>query len=218
MRFSNLIFATLAAVAFAVPASATSVALMDYSGFAWETGGVPVSDPGDLLSITAVALTYDSEFGVSPSSAEVTLYLYNLVSTGEFTDISGNTFIAYTGGNIEIYEDTNLDHDWDVFPPNAQQSTFTNGSLLFAGEFSRFNLVLFGNGTGAYDGEIDGVGGTAAQICTDCAYTVGGLFGREIGAQIPDGYDLQIDGTLEVDSAVSTDVSSFGAVKALFQD
>ncbi len=218
MRFSNLFFATLAAVAFATPSSAASVALMDYSGFAWETGGVPSSNPGDVLNITAVALTYDAEFGVSPSSAEVTVYIYGLVSTGEFLDMFGNTNIGYSGGFIEIYEDLNLDHDWSVFPPNAQQGTFSNGSLLFAGEFSRFNLILSGAGNGAYDGEIDGVGGTAAQICTDCAYTLGGAFGRDIGAQIPDGYDLQIDGTLEVDSAVSASVSNFGAVKALFQN
>lgn len=218
MRFSNLIIATLAAVAFATPSSAASVALMDYSGFAWETGGVPTSNPGDVLSITGVALTYDAEFGVDPSSAEVTVYIYGLVSTGEFLDFFGNTNIAYTGGSIEVYEDANLDHNWGVFPPNAQQGTFSNGSLLFAGQFVRFNLILAPGGTGAYDGEIDGVGGTAAQICTDCAYTLGGAFGRGVGAQIPDGYDLQIDGTLEVDSAVSASVSNFGAVKALFQN
>lgn len=218
MRFSNLFFAALALVAFATPSSASMVALMDYSGFAWETGGVPSSNPGDVLQITAVALSYDSEFNVDPSSAEVTVYIYGLISTGEFVDGFGYTNIGYSAGSIEIYEAATLNHDWGVFPPNAQQSTFTDGTLLFAGDFTRFNLVLFGNGTGAYDGEIDGVGGTAAQICTDCAYTLGGAFGREAGAQIPDGYDLQIDGTLEVDAAVSASVSSFGAVKALFQD
>jgi hypothetical protein len=217
MRFSN-VFLALAIAAVAVPASASTVALMDYSGFAWETGGVPSSNPGDVLQITGVATTYDPLFGISPSAGEVTIYLYDLVSTGEFVDVWGYTNIAYTGGMIEVYEGATLNHDWGTFPPNALLSTFTDGTLIFAGEFSRFNLTLFGNGTGVYDGEIDGVGGTAAQICTDCAYTFGGAFGRESGAQLPDGYDLQIDGTLEVDAAVSGNVATFGAVKALFQN
>lgn len=217
MRFSKLLL-SLAFVAMATPATASTVALMDYSGFAWETGGVPSSTPGDVLQITAVALTYDPLFGVSAGAGEVTIYIYDLVSTGEFTDIFGYTNIAYTGGTIEVYEGATLNHDWGTMPPNGQLSTFTDGTLLFSGDFSRFNLTLFGNGTGVYDGEIDGVGGTAAQICTDCAYTFGGAFGREAGAQIPAGYDLQIDGTLEVDAAVDASVSTFGAVKALFQD
>ena len=217
MRLSLLALALVFAVA-AVPAAANTVALMDYSGLAWETGGVPTSDPGDEFSLTAVALSYDAAFGVDPGSAEVTIYITGLISTGEFTDTFGYTNIAYTGGSIAVYEDTNANHDWDVFPPNTQLSTFTDGSLLFSGDFSRFNLVLFGDGTGVFDGEIDGAGGTAAQICTDCAYTFGGAFGRDSGAQLPDGYDLQIDGTLEVDAAVSVETASFGAVKALFQD
>ena len=60
-----------------------------------------------------------------------------------------------------------------------------------------------------------------AQLCdglSDCAYTFGGAFTRDTGAQIPDGYHLQIDGTLEVDAAVSTVHSSFGAIKALYED
>ena len=65
------------------------------------------------------------------------------------------------------------------------------------------------------------MGGTSAAICdglADCAYTFGGAFSRDVGAQIPDGYDLQIDGTLEVDSAVPTTPTSFGAVKSLFRN
>jgi hypothetical protein len=156
-------------------------------------------------------------FGVAPSSQEVTIVIYDLVSTGEFP-VGSDVFIAYTGGKIEVYEDAILDHDWGTFPPNPELSTFTNGSLLFEGNFTDFGLQLTASGIGVYEGTIDGVGGTSAAICdglSDCAYTFGGAFQREI-AQVPDGYDLQIDGTLEVDSAVPTTVSSFGAVKSLF--
>ena len=205
----------------AVPAAAGQLILMDYSGFAWETGGVPVSNPGDVLALTAVAVQYDDLFGVDPLSQEVTIYIYDLQSTGEFLDAFGNIRISYTGGRIEVYEDMLLDHDWGINPPNGQQATFTNGSLLLEGNFTEFFLTIAPTGLGAYEGNIDGVGGTSAAICDglpDCAYTFGGAFSRDVGAQIPDGYDLQIDGTLEVDASVPTSETSFGAIKSLFRN
>ncbi len=207
---------------FAVSAAAQSgtVALMDYSGFAWETTGIPTSNPGDELSITAVATTVDPLFGVDASVQEVTIHISGLIVASAVPLPDGSTAIDYSGGMIEIYEDMVLNHDWGVFPPNPELATFTDGTLLLAGSFSRFNLNINAAGFGVYDGQIDGVGGTAAQICNgspDCAYTFGGAFGRGVGAQIPDGYDLQIDGTLEVDAAVPVETASFGAVKALYR-
>ena len=218
MKKLLLSFVLVCAVA-ASPAAAQQIILMDYTGFAYETGGVPTSVPGDVLVITAVATSYDPMFGVSPLSQEVTIYIYDLVSTGEFVSGS-NTFISYSCGKIEVYEDPVMDHDWGINPPNAGLPTFTNGSLLFEGMFSDFGLQLGSSGFGVYEGTIDGVGGTSAALCddlTDCAYTFGGAFQREI-AQVPEGYDLQIDGTLEVDAAVPAVQTSFGAVKALFNN
>ena len=214
-----LLCLVLALTVAATPAAAGQIILMDYTGFGWESGGVPISNPGDVFAITAVAVSYDPLFGVAPSSQEVTIFIYDLISTGE-VPVGGDTYIAYTGGKIEVYEDAILDHDWGTFPPNGLQSTFTNGALLFEGDFTDFGLQLTASGFGVYEGTIDGVGGTSAAICdglTDCAYTFGGAFQREI-AQVPDGYDLQIDGTLEVDAAVPATVSSFGAVKSLFNN
>jgi hypothetical protein len=199
------------------PAMAGQIILMDYTGFGYEDGGLPSSNPGDVLTIAAVAQSYDPMFNVAPSSQEVTIYIYDLVSTGEFM-AGSDTFIAYVGGKIEVYEDSMLDNDWGINPPNVELSTFTNGSLLFQGDFTDFVLTLTAAGFGVYEGTIDGVGGTSAAICdglADCAYTFGGAFHRDI-AQVPDGWDLQIDGTLEVDAAVPATPSSFGAVKALY--
>ena len=213
------LFLTFALALVVATPAAGEIILMDYTGFGWESGGVPVSNPGDVLAITAVAQSFDPLFNVAPGTQEVTIYIYNLISTGEFP-AGGDTFIAYTGGKIEIYEDSVLDHDWGTFPTNPELATFTNGSLLLEGNFNDFVLVLNSAGAGVYEGSIDGVGGTSAAICdglADCAYTFGGAFGRDI-AQVPDGYDLQIDGTLEVDAAVPATQTSFGAVKALFNN
>lgn len=219
-KLTTALVAAAAAACVALPAFAQPVALIDYVGFAWETGGVPSSDPGDVLQIAAVADQLDPVFGVNLATEEASVYIYGLTSTGQFVDPgTGWTIIGYSGGTIEVYEDPAMDHAWGTFPPNASvPSTFTNGTLLFQGNFTAFTLILTPAGAGSYDGTIDGVGGTVAQLCTDCAYTFGGAFTGQTGAQIPDGYHLQIDGTLEVDRAVSDESMGWGAVKALYQN
>jgi len=230
MRLQTLASLALALVLVStVPANAENFILMDYSGYAYETGGLGdglPSDIGDVLVLTGVADTYDDLFGVQPSSQEVTVYIYDLVSDGGVVD--GEFLrIAYSGGKIAVYEDAVLNHDWGTNPPNPELSTFTDGQLLFEGDFTRFNLDLkiagsFGVGAGAYSGDIDGVGGTAAQLCDgaeDCAYTFGGAFSKPIAVQLPDGYDIQIAGTLEVDAAVPVGpAGSFSAIKSLYQN
>ena len=200
------------------PASAGVVALMDYVGNGWETGGFPPSNPGDMLEVTAVVDALDPLFGVDLALEEVTIYITGLISTGGFLDPFGNTVTAYVGGSISVYADPLKDADWGIFPPNVQISTFTNGVLLFDGLFTDFTLTMTPGGFGGYDGSIDGVGGTSAVLCDDCAYTFGGAFGKDTGAAIPEGYDLQMDGTLEVDAAVSTTDVSFGAIKAIYNN
>jgi hypothetical protein len=214
------IVACFAAAVAAGPAAAQMVALIDYVGYGWEDGGVPPSDPGDVLQIAAIADALDPVFGVDLGTDEVTIYISGLTSTGGFVDgFTGWTIIGYVGGTIEVYSDPAKDHDWGVFPPNGTTpSTFTNGTLLFQGAFTDFTLILTAAGAGSYDGNIDGIGGTVAELCTDCAYTFGGAFTSDTGAQIPDGYHLQIDGTLEVDSAVKTTQTGWGALKALYQN
>lgn len=189
---------------------------IDYLGFAWEDGGILPSAVGDVLCVSAVGVTIDPIFGVPiDGSNEVTIYISGLVSTGE-VDMGGFTMIGYNAGHIEVYADSPVDHDWGVFPPNAELNTFLNGTLLFEGDFTDFTLFLTDLEAGSYNGNIDGIGGTIAEACVDCAYTFGGAFGKGAGAQLPDGYHLQIDGTLEVLDSVPTVDQSWGAVKALY--
>lgn len=199
-------------------AFAQSYAYIDYVGFGWEDGGVPTSNPGDELQLLLVADQIDAIFGVDLSSEEATMYIYGLTSTGEVPIGGGSVMIGFTGGTIEVYEDPAQDHDWGSVNPMSYVGSFTNGNLLFQGQFTDFTLFLDSFGAGAFDGVIDGIGGTVATTCTDCAYTFGGAFTRDTGAQIPDGYHLQVDGQLEVDRTVSTETSSWGSVKSLFRN
>lgn len=164
-----------------------------------------------------VADGIDPIFGIDLFTNEVTIYISGLISTGEFTDPgTGFTVISYMAGHIQVFSDPAMDYDWGTYPPNAELSTFTNGDLLFEGDFTDFMMMLTAEGAGYYEGHIDGIGGTIADACADCAYTFGGAFTRETGAQIPDGYDLQVDGILEVLESVPAAESSWGSIKALY--
>ncbi len=105
-----------------------------------------------------------------------------------------------------------------MFPPNTvAPATFTDGAMAFRGTFTSLTFFFTPDGNGAYEGSLHGVGGQMIdEVCHDCAYTWGGAFTHDAGAQIPDGYDLQIDGALELDGSVSNDESTWGGVKALY--
>ncbi len=217
MRKSIPFMALLLVVAFAIPAFGQASAI-DYYGFAWETGGFPPSDPGDVLIFTGVGNAADPVFGVDLDNEEITFYMYDLVSTGSM-DIGGGTLmINYTGGYLEIYRDAAMNADWGISPPNpTSPSSFVDGALFFKGSFNSMTAFLNPGGDGSYEGSLDGIGGTMIDdVCTGCVYTWGGNFTPPSGAQIPEGYDIQIDGVFEIEEAVSTEDRSWGSVKALF--
>ncbi len=217
MRKSIPFMAMVLVVAFAIPAFGQASAI-DYYGYAWETGGFPPSEVGDVLVFTGVTDFADPVFGVDLETEEVTFYMYDLVSTGSM-DIGGGTLqINYTGGYLEIYRDAGMNAAWGISPPNpTSPSTFIDGTLFFKGSFNSMTAYLAVSGYGSYEGSLDGIGGTMIdEVCTGCVYTWGGSFTPATGAQIPDGYDLQVDGVFEIEEAVSTENSNWGSVKALF--
>lgn len=192
---------------------------VDYLGYGWEQA-VPVKAAGDELRILSVADNVDPAFGVDLGTEELTLYVYGLISQGP-VDFYGNTMVNYTGGYLEIYQDGGQNADWGINPPNpTAPGTFVDGSLFFAGSFTAFTMFFDPSGSyGSFEGTLDGIGGSIiADVCSNCVYTWGGAFTMDAGAQIPEGYDLQIDGVFEIDSAVPSEPTSWGAVKALFSN
>ncbi len=160
----------------------------------------------------------DAIFGYDLDLGEVTFHAYDLISTGE-VDIGGGVMMTnYSGGFLDLYWDPGEDADWGVNPPNATvPSTFNNGLLLFRGSFIYMTMFMDPAGNGAYEGAFDGLlGEFLDDVCSDCAYTWGGAFTRTAGAQIPEGYDLQIDGVFELDGAVGNENSTWGDVKSLY--
>ncbi len=220
IRFSMRVLALglVAAVAMAVPASA-QVSNIDYIGFGYETGGLFPSNAGDELVMEAIADGVDALFQIDLGTSELTFHVSGLISTGETTS-GTTTIINYTGGTMDIYQDSAMNADWGVNPPNATApSTFMDGDLFFRGEFSSFTLYFAPGGYGSFEGTLNGVGGSMIDgSCNGCIYTWAGSFSPEVGAQIPAGYDLQVDGVFQIDSAVDSETSSWGSVKALFSN
>ncbi len=205
-------------VALAMPVTA-QVANIDYIGYGFETGGLFPSNAGDELVISTIADFADPVFAVDLGTSELTLHISGLISSGE--TINGTTTVVnYVGGIMEIYQDGAMNADWGVNPPNATApGTFTDGDLFFRGEFSNFTLYFAPGGYGSFEGTLNGVGGTMIDgSCTGCIYTWAGSFSPEVGAQIPQGYDLQVDGVFQIDSTVDTETSNWGSVKALFSN
>ncbi|MBK7771552.1 MAG: hypothetical protein IPO18_00605 [bacterium] len=200
--------------------SATArAAEVDYVGFAWETGGLAASLPGDQLSIATVVTQIDPLFEVDLDVREATLYIDGLVSQGAVMDpSSGATTITYGGGSIALHASAMRNHAWGLNPANGTvPSTFVDGDLVFSGVFTGFVVTLLPSGVGIFEGYIDGTGGSAlAGPCANCAYTFAGTFTAPTGAQVPEGYDLQVDGGLVVESAVAVENVNWGSLKALF--
>lgn len=200
----------------AAPARAAEV---DFVGYAWETGGLAQSQVGDQLAIATVVTQIDALFGVNLAAQEGTLYIDGLTSLGStYDETTGATVIAYSGGTIRVFADGTRNADWGVNPANATvPSTFTDGSLVFSGVFLNFTVRLLSSGLGVFDGQINGTGGSAlGGPCANCAYTFSGTFGDPTGANIPSGYDLQVDGILTIESAVATETINWGSLKQLY--
>ncbi|PJA77093.1 hypothetical protein CO151_00685 [bacterium CG_4_9_14_3_um_filter_65_15] len=214
----QLFVGALLFLAFAVPVSA-QVYTVDYFGYGWEQAPGPVKAAGDELIITCTADNIDPAFGVDLGTEEVTLHIHGLISAGP-VDMGGYLVVNYTGGFMEIYQDPGMNADWGVNPPNAvSPGTFSDGALFFAGQFTSFTMYFDSSGsTGSFSGNLDGLGGSIlGSMCTNCVYTWGGVFTTAGSAQIPLGYDFQIDGVFEIDSAVDTETTSWGSLKSLFK-
>ena len=219
MRTPSVVGAVLLVLALPV-AAAAQYANIDYLGYGWETGGFPPSDPGDLLVFTGVADGIDPLFGVDLSQYEVSFHVYDLVSDGGTAIGGGYTMTSYTGGMLDIYLDDSPDADWGINPPNATSpSTFTDGVLFFRGAFLDFTIYMGPDGSGSYEGHLDGLAGQVLQeICANCAYTWGGSFTPDSGAQIPEGYDLQMDGVFQLDQSVGDAATTWSQVKSLYRN
>jgi len=197
--------------------------LIDYQGFAWETGGFPASNPGDFLNLVAIVDDLDAVFGIDLGVDEVTVYATGLVSTGEIPLGGGFLAINYVGGTLDVYQDPSMDAAFGINPANATvPSTFTNGGLFLGAVVTSFFLFYdTTNGVGSYEGNITftaGSGLASVQGIEADGYTFGGTLNSIASSgNIPEGYDLQIDGAIEVRVSIAVEEKTWGGVKDLYR-
>jgi len=220
-----LLFSGLLAVLVA-PAVADEMAYIDYLGYAWETGGFPPSEPGDVLEFVGITSNIDPFFGIDLGEFELTFHLHGL-SNCQVDTLPAFIQYTYCEGYLDVYMDPQMDADYGIDPPNmTSPNSFTNGILfLHAGFLDGFKLYMTSTGSGFFDATLEGIEGWVLNNpCppgNPCIFTWGGAFTNIPGepplAQIPAGYDIQMDGVLEVDQVISNESSTWSGVKALYR-
>ena len=213
----------------AVVSPALSGPIVDWDpAYFWEPGATPISSlPGGQLKIVGTVSAFGGPLtflNANMPAKEYTFYVYGLTSTGT-VPIVPFYVTAYTGGTIEIYEDSTPDAVFDPFPPNANvPSTFIDGTLILSGNMSNFNTqtnTITLHQTGNAEGDIawtggslialvgNGVGGTCPAIFT------GGLTWSP-DVLIP-GYLFRHDGKIDHECPTPNTPSTWGRIKTLYR-
>ena len=229
----------IAAAAVAVLLGGTSLAhaagpMIDWDpAYVWQTGGTPTNLPvGGELKVVGIISRFDNPLGdlnANDPSKEYTFYIHGMISQG--TVASGPAAFTlyethYTGGTIEIYEDTTPEPaTFAPNPPNATvPSYFTDGTLILAGNMS--NMTVQTNNftplkTGNIEGDILWTGGTLLTRTygagtTKCPglFTGGATWNSSV---VPQGYLFRHAGKIDLQCAVAAKGSTWGRIKQLYR-
>src|SRR5262249_45610104 len=159
---------------------------------------------------------------------EYSTYVYGLISTGTITSGGPGLFFYstnYSGGFIEIREDTSPDATFAPFPPNAAvPSTFQDGTVILSGSFTSFLTQtdnFSAHGAGNAEGDITWTGGTLLSYTNDpTGKACPGLF---TGGMVSDpsvvtpGYIWRHDGKIDFNCPTAAKVSTWGNVKGTYR-
>lgn len=212
------------------PAHSATGPIIDWDpAFFWQVGATPSNAPalGELKMLGTI-----SQFGppfaflnANMPATEYTFYGYGLISGGTTTVGPPATELyttPYTGGTIEIYEDTTPDAVFN--PPSAATiANFTNGTLILQGTFSAFttetnNFTTFQ--VGDAEGTITWTGGSLFSLVSPSGVPCPGLF---VGGMtwrptvVPAGYLFRHDGKIDLNCPVPANASTWGRIKSLYR-
>ena len=150
-------------------------------------------------------------------------YIVHGMSVTSVVPFGQHVAINYTGGTLEIYEDSKsggTDGVWAPDPPNAQSpGTFTDGSLYLHATLTNFQFVIDTNTlSGSYEGDItfDGGAHLGDLPANDrSGWTFAGVTSR--AANIPHNWYHQVAAESFVQSITVTRRSSWGGIKNLYR-
>jgi len=236
MKLKAILLLLSAAVAFAVPARATTTyeLLFAFTGFDYQDPNTvlgPTLDHSDYLAVGEgyKVVGFVTQFGpsLSPyvsSSNEYTNHIFNMtVATHSY--FAGFFEADFSnGGRSRYYGDPisgGTHGDYGVNPPNATSpSTFIDGSMRLGGSVDNFKLVINFNATpatGTFSGDMTlDEGPDLIYFPTNkSGWTLGGTAGQP-NATIPAGYDNQVTGECKL-LVTPTTHRTWGAIKALYR-
>lgn len=228
----TLLAAALFTLALAPNAKAAGPAIDWDPAYGWQTGATPTSLPaGGEFKMVGVISGFDvplQDLNALDPTREYTFYVHGLISGG--TVASGppsTTFYVtnYSGGTIEVYEDTSPDASFDPNPVNAGVPTdFIDGTLILAGSFTRF-VVQSNNFTafqvGNIEGDINWTGGSLLSrferiggVLCPGLFTGGSTWNTSV---VPAGYLFRHDGKIDLQCPTPTEGSTWGRIKSLYR-
>jgi len=198
------------------PAGASALSLIDFTGYSYETGTFPPSNPGDLLNLVAIADGLTQPLVWDPNSYEYTMHLSGLISQGAQQGGPDNIVVVYTGGNFDLYEDSSYNAALGINPPNATvPGTFMDGTHFLGGQLNAFTIFYNTRfNSGAFEADVTFVNG--AHFGDLGPQTTGYTFGGVFRFDTPQGYDLQWDGQILLDP-VAVETVTWGQVKSAFR-
>lgn len=206
----------LAALLVASAAFAQDEQILFVSGNAWEDGGFPPSTVGDKFHAVGILNDIGNPLIWDTENYSYTWWVRDLVSLGE-TVIGPVHVASFSGGLFTVYVDwLPSNHDYGINPPNATApDTFNDGiSTYLDGFFTDFEINFNDlSQTGTFQGTVSFTGGDVFPLLTA---TEGWTFGSNLAGFSPDGYDVQLNGQVEL-FVVSVEEKSFGAIKSLYR-
>lgn len=224
LLLSVLIVAVSASVAFALPLPTPSILLCDYIGYDFTaplqrdftTINQQYVALGDVDNVNPAAIITD------PFTNQYTFVLESGTLTA--ADTIAGIYAKYDyldmDGSFQIYEDLlsgGTNRDYGVNPPNATAPpTFEDGTVILGGFFTSLSILVdLTNGTASLNGTITFYCG---EGWGDLPCYEGWTFaGETMEVGTPDGYIWAIDGLVYVEEVTSTQETSWGGIKSLFQ-
>jgi hypothetical protein len=209
-----------AILAFGVaPLLAQDNIVIHLAGFGYEEGTFDFSNPGDEIHLLTRVTNITGPEGLpfDFDLYEYTLVVTGLISNGEVVE-NGISTIEYNLGLLQVFEDDAFNSDYGINPDVASPpGSFFDGTEWVSGYFNSFVMQVDRSaGLGSFYGTIQNLtGGSAGAWFQGDAYTFGGTLDPPHNPDIPEGYDIAIDGEVWA-GAIATQNSSMSHIKALY--
>jgi hypothetical protein len=220
---------SLAVLALVVPrpqAAEAQTQIVYYVGYDYESPNpnpLTLGEPGSVYNSLGATPDLFAPLVADTANNNYTYYMTGLTPT-LVQNFGSFVVINYApGGVFQVWEDSKVSGtpgDFGTGPPNATApSTFTDGTLFLQGSVDNMQIVFnTATGSGSFDATFTVTGGSQyANVPANqrAGWTFAGTTANELHR--PSGYDHQVVGQVFLYAPVPARASSWGALKARYQ-